>query len=119
MTGIAMAVYGYAVAKYGRGRKSQGLAFSALAGEQLIHTFTSRTQGSLLNGGASRLGRNKYVPLAVAAGFGLQALTFLNRRIQKLMCTAGLDGADLAVCVAGTIVDFVVNENIKQRSTHV
>lgn len=118
MTGIALATYGYAVAKYGRGRQSQGLAFSVLAGEQLMHTFTSRTQRSLLNGGASRLRKNQYVPMAVAAGFGLQALTFLNERIQKLMGTAGLDRADLAVCVAGTIVDFVVNENIKQRSIH-
>lgn len=91
---VAMS-YGYALQRYGSGRKATTMAFFSLTTAQLLHTLT--TQGNA-HAGSRGAARNKYIPLAVCGGLVLEAVTMLPP-FRALLGLSALSLGDAAVCL--------------------
>ncbi len=109
MTGTTLAAYGYGISRYGLGPHAQAIAFTSLVGSQLLHTLSSRSEKHTIFGGTP-LKRNKYIPLSVGLGFGLQFLAVAHPHVRRVLGIAPLGGVDLLVCAAGAGFNFLFNE---------
>ena len=111
MMGCSLAAYQRGVSRYGAGPQAQSMAFLTLTSAQLFHTFTSRSSGN--SRGNEKLASNKYVPMAVGAGFALQALPIAVPKVRRALGLGSLGGADLAICAGGALLSYLLNEGVR------
>jgi len=112
LSGGALAVYGYGVARYGTGLHASTLAFTSLASGQLLHAVSCRSAThSVL--GRGTLPPNPYLTAALAGSYGLQALTFLIPGLRNLLGLTSIGVADAAIVAAGAVAPFLGNEAAK------
>jgi Ca2+-transporting ATPase len=112
MTATSLAAYGYGLSRYGFGPQAQSIAFTSLVGSQLLHTLSSRSDNRTIFGGTP-LKPNRYIPLSVALGFGLQFLAIGHPGVRNILGVAPLSGRDLLVCAAGAGFNFLFNETTR------
>lgn len=112
LSGGALAVYGYGLARYGTGLHASTLAFTSLTSGQLLHAMSCRSAThSVLGRGA--LPPNHYLTAALAGSYGLQALAFLIPGLRNLLGLTSISIADAAIVAAGAVVPFLGNEAAK------
>ncbi len=115
LSGGALAVYGYGLARYGAGAHASTLAFTSLTSGQLLHAVSCRsTRHSVLSHGS--LPANHYLTGALVASFGLQALTFLIPGLRNLLGLTSVDITDGIIAAAGAVVPFLGTESAKLLS---
>jgi Ca2+-transporting ATPase len=112
LSGGALAVYGYGLARYGAGAHAGTLAFTSLASGQLLHAVSCRsTTHSVFQHGT--LPPNHYLTAALAGSYGLQALAFLIPGLRNLLGLTSIGVADAAIIAAGAMAPFFGNEAVK------
>jgi len=112
LSGGALAVYGYGLARYGAGAHASTLAFTSLASGQLLHAVSCRSAThSVL--GRGTLPANNYLTAALAGSYGLQALAFLIPGLRNLLGLTSIGVADAAIVAAGAVVPFLGSETAK------
>jgi Ca2+-transporting ATPase len=112
LSGGALAVYGYGLARYGMGAQASTLAFTCLTSGQLLHALSCRSSThSVLGRGA--LPSNHYLTAALAGSYGLQALAFLIPGLRNLLGLTAIGPADAVIVTAGAVLPFLGNETIK------
>jgi P-type Ca2+ transporter type 2C len=112
LSGGALAVYGYGLARYGAGAHASTLAFTSLTSAQLLHAMSCRsTTHSVFERGA--LPSNHYLTAALAGSYGLQALAFLIPGLRNLLGLTSIGIADVAIVAAGAVAPFLGNEAAK------
>ena len=112
LSGGTLAVYGYGLARYGAGAHASTLAFTSLTSGQLLHAVTCRSASHSVLGHGT-LPSNHYLTAALAASYGLQALTFLIPGLRDLLGLTSIGVADAAIVAAGAMVPFLGNETAK------
>lgn len=112
LSGGALAVYGYGLARYGGGAHAGTLAFTSLASGQLLHAVSCRsTTHSVFSD--EMLPSNRYLTAALGASFGLQALTFLIPGLRNLLGLTSMSLTDVLVVAAGAVAPFLATESAK------
>jgi P-type Ca2+ transporter type 2C len=112
LSGGALAVYSYGLARYGAGAHTSTLAFTSLASGQLLHAVSCRSPRHSVFGGGT-LPPNHYLSAALGASYGLQALTLIIPGLRNLLGLTSLNGADIAIVAAGAVAPFLGNETAK------
>lgn len=108
----AMATYGYAVARYGRGPRASTLAFTSLTSAQLLHAITSRSDAHTIFD-KRHLAHNPYFRASVGGALGLQVLASLFPPLRSLLNMTRLGPGDWLITAAGATTPFFTNELIK------
>jgi Ca2+-transporting ATPase len=112
LSGGALAVYGYALARYGAGAHASTLTFTTLSSAQLLHAASCRSAShSVFSPGM--LPPNSYLTAALAGSFGVQALAFLVPGLRSLLGLTTVGAADAIVIAAGAGAPFIINEATK------
>jgi P-type Ca2+ transporter type 2C len=112
LSGGALAVYSYGLARYGPSAHASTLAFTSLTSGQLLHAVSCRSAThSVLSRGT--LPPNHYLTAALGASYGLQVLTFLVPGLRNLLGLTPLDVTDALVITAGAVVPFLGTEGAK------
>jgi len=112
LSGGALAVYGYGIARYGIGAHASTLAFTSLTSGQLLHAVSCRSAAhSVL--GRGTLPSNHYLTAALAGSYGLQALAFLIPGLRNLLGLTSIGLADALMVAAGAVIPFLGNETAK------
>ncbi|MBV8357331.1 MAG: cation-transporting P-type ATPase, partial [Deltaproteobacteria bacterium] len=112
LSGGALAVYGYGLARYGTGLHASTLAFTSLASGQLLHAVSCRSSKHSVFGRGT-LPSNHYLTAALAGSYGLQALAFLIPGLRNLLGLTSISITDAAIITAGAVVPFLGNEGAK------
>jgi Ca2+-transporting ATPase len=116
ITAGALTSLGYGLARYGRSRQANTLAFCSLVTGQLFHTWSARSrQHSIFDSlfrarRSTALAPNPAVSLAVGAGFALEAIAALVPGIRRAVGTTPLGWLDWCVSTVGGIAPFLMNE---------
>jgi Ca2+-transporting ATPase len=112
LSGGALAVYGYGIARYGMGAHAGTMAFTSLTSGQLLHAVSCRSAAhSVL--GRGTLPSNHYLTAALAGSYGLQALAFLIPGLRNLLGLTSIGVADAVMVAAGAVIPFLGNETAK------
>jgi Ca2+-transporting ATPase len=112
LSGGALAVYSYGLARYGAGAHASTLAFTSLTSAQLLHAVSCRsTAHSVFE--RDPLPSNHYLTAALAGSYGLQALAFLIPGLRNLLGLTSIGVADAAIVAAGAVAPFLGNEAVK------
>jgi Ca2+-transporting ATPase len=112
MTAATLASYAIGALRYGVGAQASTMAFLTLTSVQLLHTITARSQTHTIFDHDS-LPANGYVPVAVAAGFGIELVSSFVPWLRALLGTAPVGPTDLAVCGGLSLSSLCVNEAAK------
>jgi Ca2+-transporting ATPase len=112
MTAASLASYGLGVARYGPGPQAGTMAFLSLTSAQLLHTISSRSERHSIFD-KERLPDNKYIPLAIGAGFGVEILSEFVPPFRRVLGTARLGISDLLLCLGVALASFATNETLK------
>jgi Ca2+-transporting ATPase len=111
MTGSAMTGYLVGLRRQGRPGEAGTMAFLTLTGAQLLHAFSARSEAhSLLERGRPR---NPWIGLAVAGGFGVQALAGVLPPLRRALGTVRVGVGDVALSWGLAALSFVVGEGLK------
>ena len=109
----SLAAYGYGISRYGMGPRAGSLAFLSLTSGQLLHALSCRSEKhSIFDRG--NLPQNRYLNMALAGSFGIQALSMLVPGLRNLLGIAPIGLLDGAVLGASAIVPLLVNEATKK-----
>lgn len=123
----SLASFGYGLARYGAGPRANSIAFISLVSGQLIHTWSARSQthsifDGVLNGGNdTKQAHNPYIPIALSAGFGMEAVAAFVPVVRRVLGGVPLGPADWFVSATGAALPFLLNEARKalgNRSAH-
>ena len=112
LSGGALAVYGYGLARYGMGAQASTLAFTSLTSGQLLHAVSCRSSTHSVLGRGS-LPSNHYLTAALAGSYGLQALAFLIPGLRNLLGLTSIGATDAVIVAAGAVIPFLTNETTK------
>jgi P-type Ca2+ transporter type 2C len=112
LSGGALAVYGYGLARYGAGAHASTMAFTSLTSAQLLHAVSCRSATHCVFSQGS-LPSNRYLIAALGASYGLQALAFLIPGLRNLLGLTPLGISDTAIVAAGAMIPFLGNETAK------
>ena len=109
----SLAAYGYGISRYGMGPRAGSLEFLSLTSGQLLHALSCRSEKhSIFDRG--NLPQNRYLNMALAGSFGIQALSMLVPGLRNLLGIAPIGLLDGAVLGASAIVPLLVNEATKK-----
>ena len=109
----ALGVYGYGIHRYGTSTQARGVAFVALSTAQLLHAFSTRSEGTSLFD-RERAEPNPYLPMSVIGGIGLTVLTQLIPASRRWLGSAAMPLLDWTVAAAGAVLPLLANEMIKR-----
>ena len=114
-----LGVYGYGVARYGIGPKTNSLGFLSLTFGQLLHAISCRSETRSIFD-KEKMPPNGYLTAALAGSFALQGATMVVPGLRNLLGIAPVGLIDGAVIGAGALLPFLVNEatKTKPRSTN-
>jgi Ca2+-transporting ATPase len=112
LSGGALAVYGYGLAKYGAGARTSTLVFTSLTSGQLLHAVSCRSATHSVLGG-DYLPSNHYLTCALLLSYGLQALTLLMPGLRKILGLTPISADDALIVGAGAILPFFATEGAK------
>ncbi len=112
LSGGALAVYGYGLARYGAGARASTLAFTALTSSQLLHAVSCRSASHSVLGGR-RLPSNHYLTAALVISYGLQALTLLVPHLRDVLGLTPIAIDDAVIVGAGAMLPFLATEGVK------
>jgi Ca2+-transporting ATPase len=107
-----MGAYLYGVRRYGIGAAASTLAFNTLTVNELVHSFSSRSEHRIFPGGGS-LSPNPHLKRAIAGMGILQVIVSVVPALRRLLGTTPLGAGDLAVIAAGVILPLIANEATK------
>jgi len=112
MTGAALTSYSIGFARWGTGQRASTMAFLSLTSAQLLHTISSRsTHHTIFD--RERLPDNKYIPIAIGAGFAVELLSEFAPKLRRILGTARLGIGDLLICGGAALASFATNEVLK------
>jgi Ca2+-transporting ATPase len=117
MSLATLGAYLTGVLRYGVGPQASSMAFLSMAGAQLMHAFTARSQTAGLFGGEA-LPPNRLLGGGVLAGFGLLALSQLAPGVGAVLGTARIGIVDSLCCLGAAAASFLVNEGLKASVTN-
>jgi Ca2+-transporting ATPase len=109
----SLAAYGYGIARYGMGPRAGSLAFLSLTSSQLLHALSCRSEKHSIFD-REKLPPNRYLNMALAGSFGLQALSMFVPGLRSLLGIAPIGLLDGAVLGASAVVPLLVNEATKK-----
>jgi Ca2+-transporting ATPase len=112
MTGAALTSYGIGFARCGTGQRASTMAFLSLTSAQLLHTISSRSAHHTIFD-RERLPDNKYIPIAIGAGFAVELLSEFAPKLRRILGTARLGAGDLLICGGAALASFATNEVLK------
>jgi len=105
--------YLYGVKKYGIGEAARSMGFVTLNSASLLHTFSSRSTKSSIFSRHHPSG-NKYIPLAVLAGFVAELIAIYGP-FKRILGTVPLKAPDLLASLAFSAAPFFIIEGTKGR----
>jgi Ca2+-transporting ATPase len=109
----AMSAYGYGIARYGVGLRASSMAFLSLTFGQLIHALSCRSdQHTIFD--SEPLPPNKYLNVALAGSFVLQAMTFVIPGLRSLLGIGPIGLIDSIVVGSTSVAPLLVNEMTKK-----
>jgi Ca2+-transporting ATPase len=109
----AMSAYGYGIARYGVGLRASSMAFLSLTFGQLIHALSCRSdQHTIFD--SEPLPPNKYLNVALAGSFVLQAMTFVIPGLRSLLGIGPIGLIDSLVVGSTSVAPLLVNEMTKK-----
>lgn len=109
----AMSAYGYGIARYGLGLRASSMAFLSLTFGQLIHALSCRSdQHTIFD--SEPLPPNKYLNVALAGSFLLQAMTFVIPGLRSLLGIGPIGLIDSLVVGSASVAPLLVNEMTKK-----
>jgi Ca2+-transporting ATPase len=108
-----MGAYLYGYRRYGAGAAASTLAFNTLTLNELVHSFSSRSDYRHVFGGGNSLQPNPHLKRAILGMAGLQTVVSVVPAFRRLLGTTPLGIIDLAVIGAGTLLPLIVNEATK------
>jgi len=109
----AMSAYGYGIARYGVGLRASSMAFLSLTFGQLIHALSCRSdQHTIFD--SEPLPPNKYLNIALAGSFALQAMTFVIPGLRSLLGIGPIGLIDSIVVGSTSVAPLLVNEMTKK-----
>jgi Ca2+-transporting ATPase len=111
MTAAALASFGVGLARYGPGPQARTMTFMTLTSSQLLYALAMRSPRPLRLGG---LAPNPNLRHAVGWSLLAQAGTVLLPPLRRLLGTAPLGPADLAVVALTAVVPLAVRELYKE-----
>jgi Ca2+-transporting ATPase len=112
ITAAAFGCYGYGIARYGIGPQAGTIAFLGLAGAQLLHAFSARSEThSLLE--RDGLPPNRFLTLSVWGAVAGLVLGQFIPGIRTLLGTAPIGPADYLVSAAAAGASLLLNEMLK------
>ena len=101
----------YGLRRYGHPGAGSTMAFLALTGAQLLHTFSSRSDThSVIEGGQPP---NPWIGLSVAGGFAAQGLAAVVPGLRRLLGIVPVGVGDVAVSWGLAAVSFAIGEALK------
>lgn len=112
MTLASLASFGWGLARYGAGPQARTLAFTTLTASQLLYALSVRSARPLRAGG---LQPNPALTRAIGWTLAAQAGTVLLPAARRLLRTAPIGLADLAVIAATAALPLAVREMLKER----
>jgi Ca2+-transporting ATPase len=112
ITGAALTSYGVGFARYGMGPPASTMAFLSLTSAILLHTISSRSEHHTIFD-RERLPDNKYIPIAIGAGFAVELLSEFVPTLRRILGTARLGVGELLICGGTALASFTTNEVLK------
>lgn len=119
ITAGALATFGYGLSRYGPSPQANTLAFLTLVTGQLLHTWSARSphhsifDGFVIARERAKLAPNPAIPLAIGAGFALEAAAALLPIMRRVLGTTPLGWMDWCVSALGGLAPFLINETRK------
>ena len=107
-------VYGYGIARYGIGLKTNSLGFLTLTFGQLLHAISCRS-GTHSIFDKEKMPPNGYLTAALAGSFALQGATMVIPGLRNLLGIAPVSFIDGAVVGAGALLPLMINEATKTK----
>ena len=109
LSAAGLSAFAYGRARYGSGPAAAGIAFQTLAGAQLLHAVSSRSEHSSIFRPGDRPS-NRALNLAIGGSLGLQLFTQMLPPLRQLLGLGPLALTDLLVIGAGAVAPLLVNE---------
>jgi Ca2+-transporting ATPase len=110
----ALGVYGYGVARYGIGPKTNSLGFLSLAFGQLLHTISCRS-GTHSIFDKEKMPPNGYLTAALAGSLALQGASMAVPGLRSFLGIVPVGLIDGAVVGAGAVLPLLINEATKTK----
>jgi P-type Ca2+ transporter type 2C len=114
MSAAALGAYGYGIMRYGMGQRASTIAFMSLSSAQLLHAISCRSEKYTIFD-KERLPSNRYLTLALAASFGIQALAVVVPGLRGLLGIAPVDVLDMLMIAGSSVMPLLVNEGTKMK----
>jgi len=115
LSGGAMAVYGFGVARYGLGPKAGTDAFMTLTLGQLLHGISCRSERTSVFDKKKRP-PNRFLNAALFGSAGLQVGAAFLPPLRKLLRLSPIGALDWVAITAGATAPFLINEGLKTDS---
>lgn len=112
MTLASLASFGFGLARYGPGPRARTLAFTTLTTSQLLYALSMRSTRPLRTGG---LQPNPALTRAIGWTLVAQAGTVVLPAARRLLRTAPIGLADVAVVAGTAALPLLVRELLKER----
>jgi Ca2+-transporting ATPase len=112
ITAGAMGVFAFSLSRYGAGLRTSSNTFNTLVLNQFLHAWVCRSEDTTFLDRA-RPG-NRYLNLALAASFGMQALAVALPPLRSILRLTPPTLADLALIAGGSTLPFLINESSKR-----
>lgn len=108
----ALGAYGYALIRYGEGRRASTVLFMSLTVAQILNALNARSSQPSLLGGEQRP-NNPYLDAAIGGSLALQLLPLFFPPLRQLLRLESLDPFDTTVIIACVLLSLAANEASK------
>ncbi len=115
ITGVALAGYLYAIARYGVGPRASTVAFNTLTISELLHAISCRSRTHSFYHD-EYLPRNLYLELALGGSIAAQLAANLIPGIRRLLGMTPMGFMDALIVLASSGLPLLVNEALKDVS---
>lgn len=112
ITGVAMAGYLYAIARYGIGSRASTVAFNTLTTSELLHAISCRSRTHSFYHDKF-LPRNRYLEFALGGSLAVQVAANLIPGIRRLLGMTPMGFMDTLIVLASSGLPLLMNEALK------
>jgi len=112
ITGVALAGYLYAIARYGVGSRASTVAFNTLTTSELLHAVSCRSRTHSFYHDQF-LPRNLYLELALGGSLAAQVAANLIPVVRRLLGMTPMSTLDTLVVLASSGLPLLINEALK------
>lgn len=113
LTAATLTAYGIGLSRYGIGPRASTIAFETITVAQLLHALSCRSERySIFDPGSCP--SNRYVPLAIGGGIGLQVLATLLPGLRGILGVTSLGLFDWTVVFGASVTPLLINEIAKE-----